>query len=78
MCHVVSETSRPHACEALEGRSMMDATFGTAVAGFVQSPTGDVFQRGPIVALESQLVYHNEDQAPPQVVFDHAHDVIFP
>jgi hypothetical protein len=75
---MVCGSDRPHACEPLEGRYLMDSTFGQAVSGFVQSPTGDVFQRGPLIALESQLIYHNPDHAPPPVIFQHAHDVIFP
>jgi hypothetical protein len=75
---MVSATGRPLACESLEGRYMMDSAFGQAVSEFVQGPTGDIFQRGPLIAFSGQQVYHNPDQAPPQVIREHALDAIFP
>ena len=71
-------TGRPHVCESLEGRYMMDSTFGQLVSAFVQGPVGDIFQRGPLIAFSGQQSYHNPDQDPPPVIREHALEVIRP
>ena len=75
---MVSGMGHPQACESLEGRYMMDSTFGQSVSAFVQGPRGDLFQRGPLIAFSSQQVYHNPNQDPPPVIREHALDAVRP
>ena len=67
-----SGTHRRQACgvEPLEGRFMMDSTWGQLVSGFVRAPAGDLYHRGAVIAYEGQHVYntHPPHEAPAPVV----------
>ncbi len=71
------DRSRAFAPEALEGRYMMDSTFGQAVATFVRTPVADEVRRGAIIAYEGQ-VYRNPGRTPPAPVAEHYADVTAP
>jgi hypothetical protein len=77
---MVSGINRPGSCgvEPLEGRYMMDSTWGQLVSGFVRGPNGDLYHRGAIVAGEGQLLYHNPGHAPPPPVLEHFLDALTP
>ena len=71
-------TDRQNPCgvEPLEGRYMMDSTFGQAVREFVQSDSP--LRRGPIIAHQGQAIFHNPGHAPPPPVVEHFLDAFTP